>query len=76
MGQITIYLDDEHERRLRQAAADAGQPVSRWVASLIEDKTRQEWPESLRALAGHWADFPSLDELRASLPAEEEREPL
>ena len=55
MGQVTIYLDDEHEHRLRRAAQSAGMPVSRWVANLVEEKTRNEWPESIRAMAGAWA---------------------
>jgi len=40
MGQVTIYLDDENEKRLKAAAKAAGVPVSRWVASLVEEKTR------------------------------------
>lgn len=43
MGQVTIYLDDAHEARLRKVAEDAGMPVSRWVAALIEQYTRTEW---------------------------------
>ena len=57
MGQVTIYLDDESERRLKSAAAAAGVPVSRWVAALIESKTRTEWPESVRQLVGAWGGF-------------------
>ncbi|MCK8516982.1 CopG family transcriptional regulator [Methylonatrum kenyense] len=76
MGQVTIYLDDENERRLRRAAADAGVPVSRWLANLVEEKTRQEWPESVREMAGEWRDFPSIEELRGSLVEDSEREPL
>lgn len=68
MGQVTIYLDQEHEQRLKQAARAAGLPVSRYVARLVEDNTRNEWPENVRALPGQWADFPSLDELRVSGP--------
>jgi hypothetical protein len=64
MGQVTIYLDDEHERRLRRAAKSAGVPVSRWVANLVEESTRNEWPESVRGMSGAWEDFPSAEELR------------
>jgi len=64
MGQITIYLDDEHERRLRKAAEESGQPVSRWVAVLIEEKTRNRWPQAVIDLAGEWPDFPTPEQLR------------
>jgi hypothetical protein len=76
MGQVTIYLDDQNERRLRNAAEAAGMPVSRWVASLIEQSGRTEWPESLQRLAGSWGDFPEPEELRATAAAEIPREPL
>ena len=64
MGQVTIYLDDNNERRLKSAAEAAGMPVSRWVANLIQEKTRTQWPESVKQLAGSWTDFPDLEELR------------
>jgi hypothetical protein len=76
MGQVTIYLDEENERRLKSAAAAAGVPVSRWVASLIQEKTRDEWPVAVKALAGEWKDFPDPDELRSSRAKDTQREPL
>jgi hypothetical protein len=76
MGQVTIYLDEENERRLKSAAAAAGVPVSRWVASLIQEKTREEWPVAVKALAGAWKDFPDPDELRSSRAKDTQREPL
>lgn len=76
MGQITIYLDDQNERRLRSAAEAAGMPVSRWVAALIEERGRTEWPESVRQLAGSWSDFPEPDELRAAVTSDTPRESL
>jgi hypothetical protein len=74
MGQVTIYLDDESERRLKSAAAAAGMPVSRWVAQLVQDKTRTQWPESMRALAGAWRDFPEPEDLRREAAADVPRE--
>lgn len=76
MGQVTIYLDDENERRLKSAAKAAGMPVSRWVASLVQEKTRTEWPESVKQLAGSWTDFPDLDTLRGKPIPDTRREPL
>ncbi|NKI36183.1 CopG family transcriptional regulator [Wenzhouxiangella sp. XN79A] len=76
MAQITIYLDPENERRLREAAADAGLSVSRWVAELIEERTRTQWPSVVRELAGAWQDFPDLEDLRDQEGKDLEREPL
>lgn len=64
MGQVTIYLDNEHEQRLKRAARSAGIPVSRYVARLVEENTRTQWPDSIHAMAGQWQDFPTPQELR------------
>lgn len=74
MGQITIYLDDESERSLRAAAEASGEPVSRWVARLIREKTRNQWPDSVREMAGAWPDFPDAETLRNDSGQDSERE--
>lgn len=76
MGQITIYLDNQSEQRLRAAAAEANMPVSRWLAELVREKTRAQWPLSVREAAGSWSDFPDAEELRADLPEDTGRENL
>lgn len=76
MAQVTIYLDDETEARMKRAADEAGVSRSRWVADVIREKTVKEWPESFRRLAGAWQDFPEVDELRAGLGEDVPREPL
>lgn len=69
MARVTIYLDEETERRMKRAADEAGLSRSRWVAGAIREKTATEWPQSVRRLAGAWKDFPDVDELRATAPA-------
>ncbi|MFA9462238.1 CopG family transcriptional regulator [Thiohalorhabdus methylotrophus] len=76
MGQVTIYLDDETEKRLRKAAESAGVPVSRWIGRLIQEETRTQWPESVRKLAGIWPDFPEAGELRKEQGTDTPREAL
>lgn len=76
MGQITIYLDENHEKRLRKAAGEAGVPVSRWVAALIEQHTRTEWPASVREAAGAWPDAPDAAILRDVTSRDVPRESL
>ncbi len=74
MGQVTLYLDNETEEKMRTAAKAAGVSQSRWVADLIRDKTATEWPDSIVRLIGSWADFPSLEEIRKGLPEDLPRE--
>jgi hypothetical protein len=64
MAHVTIYLDDAAERRVRAAARKSRVSVSRWVAELIESRTRTDWPTEARQLAGAWPDFPDLQEIR------------
>jgi len=64
MGQVTIYLDDETEARLKASAKSKGVPVSRWIADLVRERTATEWPEEVRQLAGAWPDLPDAEALR------------
>lgn len=62
---------------MKAAAKAAGTSQSQWVAGLIRARTSLEWPSSLAALAGAWADdFPTLEEIRRGSPDEPGREPL
>ncbi|OFZ95140.1 MAG: CopG family transcriptional regulator [Betaproteobacteria bacterium RIFCSPLOWO2_02_67_12] len=64
MGQVTIYLDEDTERKARDAARAEGVALSKWVARQLRRRPRGEWPEAVRALAGAWADAPSLETIR------------
>jgi len=56
MSQITLYVDPRTEAKLKAAAKASGMSVSRWVARLIEERTAERWPDSIRNLAGTWSD--------------------
>ena len=69
MGQITIYLDDELEKKLRAASERAKTSRSRWIAEVIRQHLDNEWPAEVREAAGAWGDFPtstSLELVRTS----------
>ncbi len=74
MPQVTIYLDAETEARMREAARAAGLSYSKWVARLIEERTRTEWPQGIVDLAGAWADEREL--VRSHEGEDLPREPL
>lgn len=65
MGQVTIYLDDETEKRVRDAAESKGVSVSKWIAQRLRKDARTEWPTSVRELAGAWPDLPSSEQIRS-----------
>ncbi|MBN2706317.1 MAG: CopG family transcriptional regulator [Deltaproteobacteria bacterium] len=77
MGQVTIYIDNSIETRMKEAAKSSHLSVSKWVAKIIEEKIATEWPQDIIKLAGSWKDdFPTLEELRSSLAQDSPREGL
>lgn len=76
MGQITIYLDDETEKKMIENARLMKLSKSKWVAGVIREKLVDQWPDTVRDLAGSWDDFPSLDELRGEESTDAPRETL
>jgi hypothetical protein len=76
MGQLTIYLDPETEKKLHEAAKKNGLSLSRWVANLIKEKTANTWPDSVVELAGAWKDLPTAEELRKGAGDDLPREAL
>jgi hypothetical protein len=76
MGQITIYLDAETEKRLTRVIKNGGISKSRWIADLIKEKVATSWPENVVALAGAWSDIPTAEEIRSGFGKDVKREPL
>ena len=76
MGQITIYLDDETTALIKAGVKAAGVSQSRWIAEAVRQRARKEWPASVRALAGAWADFPSAEKIRKRRGTDVRRERL
>lgn len=73
MAQVTLYLDEDTERLLKQSAQRAGLSQSRWVAEVIRRSAAPEWPASLREALGGWRDFPAAETLRDGIAADAER---
>lgn len=76
MGQVTIYLDDEIERKMNEAVKCAQVSKSKWIAQLVQEKVANEWPHSIAEMAGSWSDFPSLDDIRQAQITDVQREQL
>jgi len=74
MGQVTIYLDNELETKVQQITKSMHISKSKWVANLIKEKIADEWPESVKNLAGAWTDLPSAEEIREGLCEDIKRE--
>ena len=77
MGQVTIYLDSEIEKKMKSAAKSSHISVSKWVASIIKEKITTEWPEEIVQSAGTWKDdYPTIEKIRSSIGHDLPREEL
>jgi len=76
MGQVTIYLDPDSERKMQAMVKESGISKSKWIANLIREKTTDVWPENIKQLAGAWKDLPTAEEIRKELGQDLERESL
>ena len=75
MPQVTIYMDENTAKRAKEAARAEGLSLSKWIARVVKSKTRDEWPASVKALAGAWKDFPTVRDIRRT-GEDVAREPL
>ena len=64
MPQLNLYVDDPTHQTIKAAAKAAGVSLSKWVSNLVRERTSDEWPPEVLALAGSWKDFPDAEELR------------
>jgi hypothetical protein len=75
MAQITLYIDESTQLRLRDAAAKRKLSQSQFVAELIRRATATDWPDEVLGLAGSVPDFPHTDALRAGVADDATRPP-
>lgn len=57
MSQLHFYVPDEVEQKLREQAKQAGQPLSRYVAKLIQRQLadNSDWPPGyFEKVYGSW----------------------
>jgi len=76
MGQITIYLDSEIEKKMRAFIKSMHLSQSKWIANLVAEKIRDEWPGSIIKLAGAWKDIPTAEEIRRTEGTDIRREEI
>ena len=74
MGQVTIYIDADTEKKMIASAKAAKISKSKWITQVIKEKVTSEWPASVVNLAGAWEDFPSIEEIRSGVGKDIERE--
>ncbi len=76
MAQITIYIDQETADRLRVFTRARRISQSKWIAGLIRENLRTEWPDAVVELAGAWEDLPTAEVMREEMGKDVHREAL
>ena len=74
MGQVTIYIDENTEKKMMNVVKKSGISKSKWISQLIREKIATTWPENVVRLAGAWQDLPTAEEIRASMGEDSPRE--
>jgi hypothetical protein len=74
MGQVTIYIDDDTERKMLKMIEKQGISKSKWIAELIREKASTTWPENVVKLAGAWKDLPTAEQIRKQMGKDARRE--
>ena len=76
MGQVTIYLDSETEKKMSNVIKKTGISKSKWISDLIKQKITTTWPENIVKLAGAWTDLPTAEDLRKNMTEDADRESI
>ena len=74
MAQVTIYIPNDLESKVKATAASLGLSVSKFIAAVLAQKVQSEWRQETKELSGAWQDFPSLEEIRAAEGIDASRE--
>ena len=76
VANLTIYLPDDVERKVRIAAGAANTSLSKWVADQIGRSVETSWPAEFLAPAGAFPELAEADHLRRGYGEDVRRDTL
>ena len=74
MAQITIYINNDLESKVKEIAAAQETSISKYISTVIEKNINNNWNPKIKNLAGSWSDFPSIEEIRNNNNLDAQRE--
>jgi hypothetical protein len=74
MAQITIYINNDLESKVKEIAASQKTSISKYISTVIEKNIDNNWNPKIKNLAGSWSDFPSIEEIRNNNNLDAQRE--
>lgn len=62
MAQVTIYMDNNLEEKVKKLAKSTGTSISKFISNILEQKVKTSWDDSVRELSGSWRDDTAFNE--------------
>jgi len=66
MAQITIYINNDIESKVKKLAKSMNLSISKYISTILEQKTADSWDSETKNLSGAWSDFSSIEEIRSN----------
>ena len=76
MAQITIYINNELESKVKKIANSLNISISKYISTIVEKNIQDSWNPKVKKLAGSWSNFPTIDEIRSNSAKDIKREEL
>jgi hypothetical protein len=76
MAHVTVYLSNDIEHRVRNAAKRNKVTLNKWITAEITKAVKDMLPESFLQAAGAVPDFPSLEKIRSGYGKDRRRKAL
>lgn len=77
MAQVTIYMDNNLEEKIKKLAKSTGISISKFISNILEQKVKTSWDDSVRDLSGSWSKDAAFDEdIKSYKTADVKREEL
>lgn len=66
MAQVTIYMNDNIESKVKKLAKETNVSISKYISTILEQKTAESWGRDIKSLSGAWEDFDSIEKIRSN----------
>ncbi len=73
MAQVTIYMDNKIEAKVKKLAKGMNVSISKYISTILEQKTANSWDSDMKNLSGAWSDFSSIDVIRSKESIEDSK---
>jgi mRNA-degrading endonuclease RelE of RelBE toxin-antitoxin system len=74
MAQVTIYMDNSLEEKIKKLSKNTGLSISKFISQVLEKNLNDQWDSSIKNLSGSWDNFENADEIRNNQPIDIQRE--